>query len=264
MLEFVTSVSQAYHRYYGHRLCRTFLEHIPQPASLNVYCDGSLDIQNQEPFEAYGEGHPAGIIRLRDLGWVNGAREFITAAQVRMTDKLGGVILSNDPDQRMMYKRYDYRWDVVKFGKKGLSLSDALNVSESRYLFWLDADVVIKQRLSHEFLLALFDGNGICCYQREWPHTEAGFIGFDLEAPGIDVFKRTYASYWHDKKVFDLKNGWTDCNVFDASLVVAGDHGLRVRNLSSIPRGHVMAASPLGQYLDHQKGKRRFKQKLLT
>lgn len=261
MLEFVTSVSQTYHRYYGHRLCKTFLEYIPQPASLNVYCDGSLDVNKQEPFEAYGDGHPAGIIRLRDLGWVNGARAFIETAERRMIEKMGGAILSNDPDQRMMFKRYDYRWDVVKFGKKGLSLTDALNVSESRYLFWLDADVIIKQRLSHDILLGLFDGHGICCFQREWPHTEAGFIGFDLEAPGVDVFKREYTSYWHEQRVFNFTSGWTDCHVLDASIVTATNHGLRVRNLSTAPRGHVMAISTLGRYLDHQKGKRRFNQK---
>lgn len=255
MIEFVTSVNQSYHRLYGHRLCDSFLRYVEEPAKLIIYCDGTLEGLPGEPSEAYGNHGDGSRIELRDLGWVSGAQAYLENAKARVEDKMK-TTLPDDPDARLKANNYFYRFDAVKFGKKGLAIADGLRTSSARYVFWCDADVIIEKPITQEFLIGLLDGASIACFQRSKPHTETGFIGFDKTASGMDIFTELYHSYWHDGKVFYL-TGWTDCDVFDASVTEALHSGLVVRNLSTQPKGHVIAASQLGDYLDHQKGRRR-------
>jgi len=59
-------------------------------------------------------------------------------------------------------------------------------------------------------------------------------------------------------KVLDLPGGWTDCDAFDAALEQSRrQDALVALNLSTQDEGHVIAASPLGAYMDHMKGGRK-------
>lgn len=263
LIECVTSTNLSYLTKYGVRLCESFLRYVEPPTTLVVYCDATLENQSLDAYAAVLPPDPDKRISIRDLGALPGVFSYVQDAAMRVAQARGSGY-ADDPDERLLAKGYRYEWDAVTFGKKGMSLSFALlsRLTSSkpnrrpRYIFWLDADGVIIQPMTTEFLVSLLGDKGIAHFARTDPHTETGFIGFDLSAPGVGEFTREYASYWFDRKVFKL-SGWADTHVFDAALDDARPYGLSTRNLSTTPRGHVIAASPLGQYFDHQKGQRK-------
>lgn len=255
LVEFVTSVSLPYFEKYGRRLVATFLRFAPPTATLRVYCEVSTGVT----LESYSLPPDAeGRVVCVDLHAVTPLLAFLERARPRVEAKLGrGVPI--DPDERRPENGYDYTWDAVTFGKKGFSLAHALVSASARFVFWIDADVVFLDHVPVSFLVGLFQGRADLVYfGRVDLHSETGFIGFDLHSPRTRQFARAHEEFWHEDAVFTLKDGWTDCHVFDKVLQRAtANDGLIARSLSRQDSGHVMATSILSPYLDHLKGARK-------
>lgn len=252
MISVVTSVNFPYWQKYGHRLAESFHRFVDPSIVLTVYHEAEWE---KTAPASYMDLAPSGCIRYVDMSVIPGAAAFFERARPIVAKKIGR--LDDDPDQRLANKSRDYLWDAVTFGKKAFALTHALATTRD-YLFWMDADVVILKGLTHDFLVGLLDGRGICAFLRTVPHTECGFMGFDMGAIGVRQFAEFYSDFWTKGMIFARTDGWTDCHAFDAATTRATkEAGLKMKNLSTQPRGHVMAASPLAEYLDHQKGRRK-------
>lgn len=251
-VELVTSVNLAYHQRYGTRLVSSFLEHVPSTVTLKVYHEASTE--RVDPAR-YGLSHPR--LAAVDLHAVTGYPAFLAGAQRTVEKRIGMV--PTDPDIRAKKKGYNYLWDAITFGKKAHAFIHAARNSKARWLFWVDADVVFRRSVPEELLPGLFKpGQSVVYFGRKGQHAETGFFGVDLEAARTDAFLGEYSAFWEKGRVFELKEGWTDSHTFDVAIQRAYQvNGFAAGNISTMPGGHVIAASPLGFYMDHQKGPRK-------
>lgn len=178
-----------------------------------------------------------------------------------------------DDDQKAFMERWkdhkpeSYMFDVVKFSHKVFALekcADALKDSYD-YLIWLDSDVITKQKVTYEWLKEVLPNIGeddttseVCSYLgREGWYSECGWVAYNLKAAGYQLLKFMKGMYVKDQFKDTLKDGWTDCHVFDLQRA-----GLRAKNLSPFYKHgetqiDVWPQSKLAEKMVHRKGKRK-------
>lgn len=256
-IEFVTSMSGPYYERYGHRLVSGFHEAISFPTLLSVYTERTWESGKHHYFDAFSGVRLSEV----DLALIEGLEQYLALAKSK-TKQVLGFVPPTDPDERLRNPKWDYTKDAVTFGKKGWAILDALETSKADYVFWMDADVVFRKPIPREFLIDLVKGRGVSYFARRKPHCETGFIAFERRSPIFPLFVSVLASYWRGEapRVFGL-SGWTDCHVLDAALAetekLYGAPGWKPRNLSTQPENDVIAASSLGEYIEHQKGSKK-------
>lgn len=252
-IQFATSANLLYFQKYGRKMAETFLKFVHCRASLRVYHEAS---EEATTIDAYRVNlSPSRRISFWDLYRETGIRPFLTEAAFYVFGKLKGLPLP-DPDARLARPGYNYQWDAVTFAKKAFAIIHAARTSTARFFFWVDADTTFRKYIPEEVLQALFKPDAdIVCFKRAHPHTETGFFGLDLASPRTRSFVESYARIYEERKLFENEAGWTDCHAFDMAILATD--GLRVKNLSTKDEGHVVAASPLGEYIDHMKGSRK-------
>lgn len=254
-VEFVTSVSRAYLERHGLELLNSLVRHGPSDARIRLYCDASGEGCSLDDY-ALPSALETRVCRV-DLFAVTTVGEYVERNRACVEGRIGPV--AADPDVRRRSPRYNYRWDALTFGRKGFSLAHALLTTRAAYTFWVDSDLVVVKDITAEVLCRLFGRRAsIVFFGRKGTHTETGFLGFRSSRECVREFARSYLTMWESGGVFRLSSGWTDCDVFDAVLnKMVADGKLEVRNLSRYPRGHVIATSSLGEFLQHRKGHRK-------
>lgn len=147
----------------------------------------------------------------------------------------------------------NYRFHVCRFSYKVFALGMCeKHLTDTDHLIWLDADVITHKPITHSLLDMLMPEQGASYLGRiDAPHSECGFVAYNLNSGGREIIKEMVGYYLTDK-VLTLP-GWTDCDVFDA--VMKDKPG---KNLSEgIPGWHVWPLSPLGALMAHHKGNRK-------
>lgn len=116
------------------------------------------------------------------------------------------------------HKPKSYIDDVVKFSHKVFALEKCADALKDTHdvLIWLDADVITKRPITHEWLEEVLPGeNEVCSYLgRDTLYSECGWVAYNLKCQGLDLLqsmKKAYTDDWFK----NLTNGWTDCHVFD-------------------------------------------------
>lgn len=160
---------------------------------------------------------------------------------------------------------YNYNFDVWKFSRKMFAQWDVLKNHQGK-VFWLDADIIVEKPVTEDFLVSLFDNQGLCFLEREGLYTETGFVGFDTEDGKFKDFLRYYMGF--------LRHGWFmrhprwhDCEAFDFARRNSGISGNNLSPFFRIPKDRqmsledldVFSKSVLGEYLTHHKGGRKRK-----
>jgi hypothetical protein len=159
---------------------------------------------------------------------------------------------------------YEFKRDARRFSFKVFAQLDVLNHYSGK-IFWLDADMVFKKPVPLEFLVDTLDGKTVCLLIREGLHAETGFVGFDTNGIGFDHFLDTYTDIYRRGKIFK-EPYWIDGH---AMQIAVKESGVPHNNLSSffrIPNDRkmtmddldVMSKTILGEYLIHNKGKKKF------
>lgn len=153
----------------------------------------------------------------------------------------------------------DYRLQAVRFCHKVFVLrhvlSRALAEPESlrpEFLLWWDADAILNRAVTEAELLALCPrGDETCSYlgRKDWDHSEAGFIGFNIANGGAEKILSFMHTYYTQGFVYSLPQ-WHDSYLFD---VARGD--LPARNLSAgVAGNNVWAGTALASFSEHRKG----------
>lgn len=155
----------------------------------------------------------------------------------------------------------DYRKQAVRFCHKVFALKYALNsVIEAkkaghddacRYLIWLDADVLTTRKITIDDIQKCLpkEGDAVSYLGRnDWPHSECGWLAFDLDNGGDTVIEAMAGRYLTDA-VFEMDQ-WHDSWVFDQ---IRG--AVKSTNLTPDAVGmEVWPQSPMASWSRHYKG----------
>lgn len=154
--------------------------------------------------------------------------------------------------------KYDFRYNANAFCRKVFA-QDAV-FDEDDFVYWIDADCIIKKNIPEELPKLLLEGVPFCYLGRsgESSYTETGVVGFSTKHPDFAKFRAQYLPYFTSGRIFSQLKGWHDCIAFDHAR-----QGIKGNNLT--PRGMAMASviqdSALGKYIAHLKGPRKFSDK---
>lgn len=176
----------------------------------------------------------------------------------------------------------DYRKQPVRFCHKVFAIKNALEAVKKtkeagaeapRYLIWLDADVHTTAPVSMEELKACLpkEGDAVAYLGRkDWPHSECGWLAFDLENGAIDLIDHMYSMYVlrstheinHLKKLGALVDStepvflldeWHDSWVFDE--ICRTNKAYKRTNLTADKPGmDIWQHSPMAKWSVHHKG----------
>lgn len=158
----------------------------------------------------------------------------------------------------------DYRKQAVRFCHKVFALKFACDSAMKaiaakaedapRYLIWLDADVLTTRPVTIEDIKKCLpkEGDAVSYLGRkDWPHSECGWLVFDLENGG-DSFINVLHQYYLDDQVFTQEQ-WHDSWIFDQ---VRKCHLAKsATNLTPNAIGmEVWPQSPMASWSRHYKG----------
>ena len=162
------------------------------------------------------------------------------------------------------HKPQSYMDDVVRFSHKIFTVekcADALK-DEYDYLIWLDADVITKSQITHEWLQEVLpQGDQLISYlDRPGLYPECGWVAYNLKAGAYDLIKDMFDIYVLDR--FDkISAGWTDCHVLQECLQAYDES--KLLNLSThYEHGttaiEVWPKTKLAEKMVHRKGNRKY------
>lgn len=138
-----------------------------------------------------------------------------------------------------------YSLDAVKRAKEGGA------TDTPRYLIWLDADVLTTRKVTIEDIQKCLpkEGDAVSYLGRkDWPHSECGWLAFDLDNGGDDIINMVHASYVSDS-IFNEEQ-WHDSWIFDKLLKLD-----KCTNLTPNAVGiEVWPQSPMAPWSKHYKG----------
>lgn len=160
----------------------------------------------------------------------------------------------------------NYRKQAVRFCHKVFSIKyalDAINRAKAakeegvpRHLIWLDADVLTTRKVMPAEIEACLpkEGDAVSYLGRkDWPHSECGWVAFDLER-GADEIIKSWLDYYLGDEVFKQEQ-WHDSWLFDKVLKDVAREAIAATNLTPSATGmEVWPQSPMAPWSRHYKG----------
>lgn len=148
----------------------------------------------------------------------------------------------------------NYRFDAVRFAHKVAAIELAYRVGEGDVLIWIDADCVTHAPVDAGWLSGLLGSADFGYLKRAKKYSETGFMMF-RRGPACDRLIASVVDLYRSDRLFDLAE-WHDCWAIDHvrerivinSVSLSGD---------AENTGHPLVNGPLGERLDHLKGKRK-------
>lgn len=164
---------------------------------------------------------------------------------------------------------------AFKFAHKALAQLHILENTTEGYVWYIDADTKILQKLTTEFLDSLAStGAYLGCTPRWWKpngYTETGLMMWNTEDLAHKEWCKLYASCYDEDKIFEigspgknlpfeLPDGWHDCVSFDyATKTLLKNGSIKMVDFGyGVRSSHPLVSGPLGRYFDHMKGNRKF------
>lgn len=159
--------------------------------------------------------------------------------------------------------RYDFMYDFVKFSHKSYVMFHAIENLTTDWIIWLDGDTVTHTKVDEALLNSVCDPEFMISYLgRDNLFSETGFLAFNRRHPKILEYVKIAKNIYDNELVYSLKefsNGHTDCHVFDYSINILKNEGVKFNNISGHLKNskHPFINCILGQYMDHLKGNRK-------
>jgi hypothetical protein len=108
--------------------------------------------------------------------------------------------------------------DGVRFSHKSYAIWHAAKNSNVDKLFWLDADTVLTNNITNQYLDNFLPDNYFTSYLgRAGTYTETGFIGFNLKHKYANEFFDEFIDYYNNDRIYSELPAYTDCHVYDAT-----------------------------------------------
>jgi hypothetical protein len=166
----------------------------------------------------------------------------------------------------------EFKWDAIRFANKVYAVFDACERSKD-WCVWMDADSIIHSPWSYEEFSSLLPDASYLTYvgrgrgSQTWP--ECGFYGLNLNNPTCQEFIKEFERMYEDADngIFTLEE-WHDSYVFGDILSRLKSQGhenahdysaaIYVTTAKTGGGGHPLINGPLGKWMDHMKGARKF------
>lgn len=149
---------------------------------------------------------------------------------------------------------YSFRFDAVKFAGQAFAPADAIRpLPDDDILVWLDADVASFAPVPDALIERLLAGHDGAYLGRLGKHSEIGFWAIRLR-PETRLMVRTFVDLYTTDTLFDLGQ-WHSAFAWDFARDATPEADML--NLTPRGEGHVWFQSPLKQWTDHRKGKRK-------
>jgi hypothetical protein len=149
---------------------------------------------------------------------------------------------------------HNYRFDAVRFAHKVAAIELAYRLGTADVLVWIDADCVTHAPVSPDWLAGLLGSADFGYLRRAKKYPECGFMLIRRNQAGATLIREVVKLYRTDA-LFELEE-WHDSWAIEQ---VRRRIGIACASLSGDAEGtgHPLVNGPLGQCLDHLKGKRK-------
>lgn len=158
-----------------------------------------------------------------------------------------------------------FRKQASKFCRKAYAILKELENPETRYVWFMDADVETLQEIPITLLENIVDnGTYVGCLPRQGVdglnYTETGFGFWDTQNPWHKTWCKNYRACWDDDLLFTFPM-WIDCLAFDYATNRLKKYGkIQVLDLGegvSATSSHPLNEGMLGKFFNHKKGRRK-------
>ena len=240
----ITTMSQSGYGQYGKRMIETFDKYWPTNIKLKVYYEW---MPTQTKFSDRIE-------------WIDLNQSCPHLGEFKQRHKsnphANGLKPGADPESKR-----SYLWDAVKFAHKSYCVSHAALNATSDLIVWLDADVVTHSAIPEGFIESLLPQDNYCSYLgRQKIYPECGFVIYDTRSAYNQSFMEDWQDMYRTDSLFNEVE-FHDSYLFWVLQKKYTERGMKSFNISEghphRPGVHVFINSPLGQYMDHLKGKRK-------
>lgn len=205
-----------------------------------------------------GMAHPPSNVEVRSMFDLNGWQAFMD--EWSKEPAMNGCRPKGDWKRKDIQAGYNFRYDAVKFAGQGfIPEAVAQSMMDGEILVWLDADVIAHRDVPANLADHLMDGAPGAYLGRKPRHSEIGFWCIRL-GPMTRLITTVFANFYRHNEFIPHKE-WHSAYLWDRAREYAEVRFVRttppLRDLTPGQDGHVFVASPLGQYMDHLKGKRK-------
>lgn len=220
---------------YAKRMLQSFMQNWPQEIPLLIALDDDLLLPDVQKFT-----RPQDAI---SVNWGKEHKEFVDR--------------NKDKDDLQNYRKMP-----VRFCHKVFAIARAYDAAlkqkkdgevAPRYLIWMDADVIMNRQITTQDIQECIpkEGDALATLQRkDWPHSECGWMAFDIEGKGGELIVEMFKAYCTDRIISQEQQD--DSWMWD---LICKEKGYGVTNLTSNAPGlDVWQHSPMGKWSRHYKG----------
>lgn len=153
----------------------------------------------------------------------------------------------------------DYKMDAIRFCYKIFAKTHLMLDCDYDYVFWVDADTVFKKTITEQEVINKFlpENYSISFIDRPSYYSECGFVGYNLTKPATKRFIYKLREHYTKDLLFQERE-WHDSYVWDCvrKKWLVGEPQY---NLAPGTRkiGNPWLDTPMSEYADHLKGKKR-------
>jgi hypothetical protein len=158
----------------------------------------------------------------------------------------------------------NYRFDAIRFAHKVAAIELAYRVGGGDYLIWMDADCVTHAPVDEGWLLGLIGDADFGYLKREKKYPECGFLIMKRGENVARLIRNLVWLYrtdelfelaeWHDSWAIEHVRAYLEKQSLLSCVSLSGD---------ASTSGHPFVNGPLGERMDHCKGKRKKRGKSL-
>lgn len=149
---------------------------------------------------------------------------------------------------------HNYRFDAVRFSHKVAAIEQAFRIGTADVLVWIDADCVTHAPVNAEWLSGLLGDADFGYLKRANKYPECGLMLIRRSRGGNDLLRELVKLYRTDA-LFELAE-WHDSFAIDHVRKSLGTKSISLSG-DAEKTGHPLVNGPLGERLDHLKGKRK-------
>ena len=256
MIDLVTTFNENIFNEYSKNLVNSFIEKSDDSLRLNIFYEGDFEEIKQK----YNHNNKIRFYKFNSNDWNVFYNKFGHLAEAN------GFKLNKNSEKNGFDIDASYKWNAVKFSFKVFSIYLASKLDQiSGKIAWIDADTICIQEISKNNIEKFLPKNdelmtylGRDSFPASYPHSETGFIGFNLLHEQFSSFIKTAISFYTTGEIFALKR-YHDCVVYDTTRTIFEMAGNKFRNLSGkfTSDDHPFVKCELGNYFDHLKGQRK-------
>jgi hypothetical protein len=220
---------------YAKEMVQSFVANWPSEIPLLIALDDDLLVQDVDK-----------CLRPQDAmapGWEADHKAFVE----RNKDK------DHPTNYRKQAVRFCHKVFAINRAYKAIQAAKANNEPVARYLVWLDADVITNRPVTMDEIRECLpkEGDAVAYLGRkDWPHSECGWLAFDLDNGGELVIETMVAEYTNDR-VFNHKE-WHDSWIWDDVHKVMQTPWTNLTE--GKPGMDIWPQSPMGKWSTHHKG----------